>query len=74
MCEKVSERKLEFVSTWSAANAGNVKFAGARENCIGMLLPKSPLAAVRGVLLLKAKPGTRGIVNASTMPILQSRV
>jgi hypothetical protein len=70
MCEKVSGRKLPLVLICSAAKAGKVKLAGARENCAFMLLLNEPLAAVRGVWLLNSKDGTRGMVKASKMPIL----
>ena len=41
--------KFDPVLTWSSAKAGNEKFAGKVENCVGMERLKSPVADVSGV-------------------------
>jgi hypothetical protein len=58
------------VSTFSEANAGKEKFAGARLKYVGTELFQSPDARMRGVSLLKAKLGTRGIQIPRTTAIL----
>jgi len=55
-----------------SANAGNEKFAGSLANEIGMESFQEPVALARGVSELKAKEGTRGIVNARIMPTLNA--
>ena len=61
------------MSIWRSATAGKEKLVGIRENWIGIDELKSPEAPCNGVLPLSSNPGTRGIVNASTMPILRTK-
>src|SRR5262245_61087375 len=67
---KVRGRKLDCVLICRAASAGKEKLAGARENPVCMDFAKGPEAVRRGEALLKAKDGTRGIVNAITIAAL----
>lgn len=68
---KVSGRKFEPVSTWSDTAAGKEKLAGTRLNSTGTDWLNQPVAETRGVCPLMLKLGTRGIVKASTMPMLE---
>jgi len=68
---KTSGRKFAPVSTWSDTAAGKEKLAGKRLNPTGTDWLNQPEADTRGVCPLILKPGTRGIVKASTTPMLE---
>lgn len=70
MCLNVIGTKLSSVFSCSEAKAGKEKFAGALEKPYGTASAHDPVALTSGVLLLKAKLGTRGIQNARTSAIL----
>lgn len=63
-------KKLLLVSACKEAKAGKEKLAAAGANIVGTAVAQLPVALTRGVCALKPKAGTRGIVIASTMPIL----
>jgi hypothetical protein len=62
--------KLAWVLSSRSANAGKKKLAGKRENSVGIEEVKDPVAGMRGVPLLKANEGTRGITDARVIPTL----
>lgn len=64
---------LEEVSTSSCASPGKEKLAGERLNSVVIDALKSPVASTMGSVLLIENPGTRGIVIASTTPILLAK-
>ena len=69
----MSGRKFEPVSTWSGILAAKEKLAGERLNSAGIDWLNQPVAETRGFCPLVLKLGTRGIVKASTMPMLERK-
>lgn len=59
-------------SSCSATYAGKEKFAGERENCVGILSAQGPVALTSGEESLNENPGTLGIVKPSVTPRLNS--
>lgn len=62
--------KLDPVFTSSSAKAGNEKFAGKDENCVGMELFQLPVAGTSGLSWLIPKLGTRGSKKTRRRPVL----
>ena len=59
------------MSTWRSRAERKEKLAGALENRV---VPFGCVTFNNGVLLAKANPGTRGMVNARTMPTLENAI
>ena len=62
--------KLDPVFTCSSAKAGNEKFAGNDENCVGTELFQSPVAGTSGLSWLIPKLDTRGSKKTRRRPVL----
>ena len=69
----MSGKKLDDVSTCSSAMPANEKLVGERLKMVGIASFHAPVAFAKGVSVLNANAGTRGMVKARTIPMLFNR-